>query len=363
MIKVSNLAKTFLTTQDRVAAVGGVDFDVAAGEVFVLLGPSGCGKSTTLRCIAGLEAPDGGDVAIDGVIVSSAAKRAFVPAELRRVAMVFQSHAIWPHMSVLDNVAFPLTDGRDHMPKRQAHERARRALQLVRMEGYDQRPATQLSGGQQQRVALARALALEPKVLLMDEPLSNLDAALREHMREELKTLFAELELTVVYVTHDQVEALSLATRIAVMHEGRLLQVGPPEEVYESPANLTVLEFFGNCNLVAGEVAGTGEVQTPLGLLRPSTRIDRPTGSPVTLAVRPDDVHLCSNSDGAMQAIVRRRTFLGDYVILEVTVNDLAVRLKTPRRVQASPGDTVWLRFPPDSWQLVPEPDAGSLSF
>ena len=348
MISVQGLAKRFEAEHRMVAAVRGVDFEVAAGEVFVLLGPSGCGKSTTLRCIAGLEQPDEGDVSIDGGVVSSADKGVFVPPENRRVAMVFQSHAIWPHMTVLENVTFPLTDGVRSVPKREALERARKALQMVELGGYDDRPATQLSGGQQQRVALARALALEPKVLLMDEPLSNLDAALREHMRDELKALFGNLGLTVVYVTHDQVEALSLGSRVAIMSDGQLLQVGEPEEVYEHPASLGVLRFFGHVNLVPGTAIAQHEVQTAIGVIHPAEPVTAPS---VTLAVRPEDVELCA---GELQGTVGKRTFLGDHVLLEIDVTGVPLRVKAPRHSAAKEGDLVGLNIQTVRWLAIP---------
>jgi len=361
MISVAALAKTFEAEHGRVAAVRGVDFEVGEGEVFVLLGPSGCGKSTTLRCIAGLEKPDAGTIGIAGTTMSSAGSGVFVPPEARRVAMVFQSHAVWPHMTVLENVTFPLVDGVHRVAKHEALQRARKALQMVQLDGLDQRPATQLSGGQQQRVALARALALEPRVLLMDEPLSNLDAALRERMREEMKGLFAQLGLTVVYVTHDQVEALSLASRVAVMSEGHLLQVGPPEEVYERPASLAVLNFFGQTNLLPAEVAAPGELKTPIGAIKVAA--EGAPGDQVTLAIRPEDVELCDGGGAdAVQATVRKRTFLGDHVLLEVAVEGVGLKVKAPRRAPAA-GQTVWLRFPADRWRVFPvKYDPGDMS-
>ncbi len=235
-----------------VRAVAEVSFDAEEGEFLTLLGPSGCGKTTTLRMIAGLERNDGGRIQIGDRVMSSPEDGVFVPPERRNIGMVFQSYAIWPHMSVFDNVAYPL-----RVRKRPADEIRRRVgetLELLSMNGLSERQATALSGGQQQRVAIARALVFEPSILLMDEPLSNLDAQLREQMRVQLRELQQRLGITTVYVTHDQEEAMVLADTIAVLHEGRLVQFGPPEEVYHRPASRTVAAFFGAPNLLAGRV-------------------------------------------------------------------------------------------------------------
>src|SRR5438552_9240906 len=217
---VSDLVKTFADRRDRVRAVDGVSFQIEEGEFYTLLGPSGCGKTTTLRCIAGLERTDGGQIIVDGKIVSSHSPNVFVPPHKRDIVMVFQSYAIWPHMTVFENVAFPLRVSKQRVPRSEITRRVEAALALVQLEGYGGRMATQLSGGQQQRLALARALVREPKLLLLDEPLSNLDAKLREHMRAELRDIQRRLGVTTIYVTHDQIEALSMSNRIALMEQG-----------------------------------------------------------------------------------------------------------------------------------------------
>ena len=248
--RVRGVAKRFAD----VSAVDDVSFDVKPGELLTLLGPSGCGKTTTMRAIAGLEQIDAGEILINDRVVSSAARGIHVAPERRDVGMVFQSYAIWPHMTVFENVAYPLRCRR--VARRELHERVEAGLNLVEMSGFEGRPATLLSGGQQQRVALARALVMQPSVLLLDEPLSNLDAKLRVHMRAHIKELQAKTGLTMIYVTHDQLEAMTLSDRIIVMQRGRIEQIGTPEAIYERPCNLFVADFVGAINLMRGAVAG-----------------------------------------------------------------------------------------------------------
>jgi len=233
-------------------AVDSVDLAVEHGEFVTLLGPSGCGKTTTLRMVAGLERNDTGSITIGGRMVSDAGTDLFVPPDHRKLGMVFQSYAIWPHMTVFDNVAYPLSVR--HMAKTEIRLRVMAALKLVEMEAYAERPAPALSGGQQQRVAIARALVFEPEVLLLDEPLSNLDARLRAQMGEEFRALQRRLKITTLYVTHDQEEAMALSDRVVVMDKGRALQVGAPEEVYRRPASRTVAAFFGTPNFIEAKV-------------------------------------------------------------------------------------------------------------
>ncbi len=243
MIGIRSLTKIFKTGGEAVRAVDAVDLQVNEKEFFVLLGLSGSGKTTLLRCVAGLEKPEAGEIKLGEEIVSAPERGIFVPPEDRGIGMVFQSYAVWPHMTVFDNVAFPLTDGKRRIPRNAMRDRVMKALGLVQLSAFADRPVPFLSGGQQQRVALARALAVEPKVLLMDEPLSNLDARLREEVRDEIRGLAKKLGITVLYVTHDQVEAMALADRIAVMSGGKILQIGGAEDLYHSPESRSVGEF------------------------------------------------------------------------------------------------------------------------
>src|SRR5512145_243402 len=254
MIAIRSITKIFKTGGEAVRAVDAVDLQVREQEFFVLLGLSGSGKTTLLRCIAGLEKPEVGEIRLGDETVSAPGRGIFIPVEDRALGMVFQSYAVWPHMTVFQNVAFPLANGKRRLARAKIRERVMSALELVQLAALADRPVPFLSGGQQQRVALARALAVEPKVLLMDEPLSNLDARLREEVRDEIRNLATKLGITVLYVTHDQVEAMALADRIAVMSGGKILQVGNAQELYHAPASRSVGGFLGAMNELAAVV-------------------------------------------------------------------------------------------------------------
>src|SRR5215475_5446123 len=269
MIRVEGLTKTFTANKEVVTAVAGVAFEVGANEIVTLLGPSGCGKTTTLRFIAGLERPDGGRIVIADQPVVDVAAGIFVPPQRRNLGMVFQSYAIWPHMTVFENVAYALEGQR--MKRAERKRLAMAALETVKLADLADRPAPRLSGGQQQRVAIARAMAGRPQVLLFDEPLSNLDARLRMEMRSELRRIQKEIGLSSIYVTHDQAEALAVSDWIVVMKEGRIVERGRPLDIYRSPRHVFTAQFLGTTNLIAGTVesidAATGrlKVTTPLG--------------------------------------------------------------------------------------------------
>ena len=273
-----------------VTAIDGISFEVRRGEHMTLLGPSGCGKTTTLRALAGLETPTGGEIRIDGRPVFSSRQGINVPAEQRRLPMVFQSYAIWPHMTVFDNVAYGLRLRR--LPRPEVNERVSAALDLVRLADFAKRSAADLSGGQQQRVALARCLAVSPAVLLLDEPLSNLDARLRAAMRLEIQALQRQIGLTSVYVTHDQEEALVISDRIIVMNAGRIEQIGTAFEIYDTPRNAFVADFVGAANLISGVVRpehrrdGLIAIETEGKHLVCGVDPGRPLASSATVAIR-----------------------------------------------------------------------------
>ncbi|MCL5960875.1 MAG: ABC transporter ATP-binding protein, partial [Chloroflexi bacterium] len=324
-------------------------------EFCVLLGPSGCGKTTTLRCVAGLEKPDGGTIEIGGQVVNSASKGVFVPPEARNIGMVFQSYAVWPHMTVFQNVAFPLKEGRRRIAKHLVPERVHRVLSLVRLEGLADRPVTDLSGGQQQRVALARAVVTEPEVLLMDEPLSNLDARLRDEMRVELKRLTRELGVTTLYVTHDQIEALTMGDKICVMRDGQILQMGGPEDIYARPRDQFVAEFVGQMNFVYGQVCGSSEAECSLGVIRCALPEGVGHKERVALAIRPEEVELGGESAVAGNVVrgqIVGRSFLGDAVVWEVRTGETTLIAKLPANQRAEIGNTVSLHLPSECWKV-----------
>ena len=361
MIRIRNLRKAYVTENGPVEAVGGIDLEISEGQFCVLLGPSGCGKTTTLRCVAGLERPDSGQIAIGKTLVTDTDRGIFFPSEKRDFGMVFQSYAIWPHMTVFQNVAFPLTDGWRRVKKSEMAERVERALRLVQLEGLEQRSATQLSGGQQQRVALARAIVTEPCVLLMDEPLSNLDARLREEMRTEIRKLTQEVGVTTLYVTHDQSEALTLGDRVCVMNRGEILQVGSPEEIYQRPVNLFVAQFVGQMNFVGGQVVDKHSVASALGTISCSVPSDLQVGQNVTLAIRPEHVKFLRDGDSfpdggnSVKGNLTGRWFLGPVAVWEVRVGEAVLVAHLPADLHLSIGNSVRLLLPAERWRVFSE--------
>ncbi len=357
MISIRKLRKSFRGQQGVVHALKEIDLEVAEGDFCVLLGPSGCGKTTTLRCVAGLERPDGGEIEISGRVVNSPGSRIFVPAEKREIGMVFQSYAIWPHMNVFQNVAFPLTEGRKRVSKAQVTERVRAALKRVQLDNLEDRPATDLSGGQQQRVAMARAMVTNSKVLLMDEPLSNLDARLREQMRVELKKITKAIGVTTLYVTHDQAEALSLGDQVCVMNHGEILQIAPPHEVYANPANLFVAQFVGEMNFVKGAVVGPGKVESALGVVAAPVPNGVTTGAGVTLAIRPEHVEVSPTvrqDKAATAGRVASRSYLGDAALLEVEINGVTLLAKLAGDTELAVGQDAVVDLPAHRWHVFP---------
>ena len=289
-IRIKNVSKNFFSEGKRIKALVGVDLTIPANQIFTLLGPSGCGKTTLLRCIVGLETPDSGEIAIGDEVVWSREKNIFVPPEKRGLSMVFQTYAIWPHMTVFDNVAYPLQTRKES--KEEITRKVKKTLQFVQLDGFENRPATKLSGGQQQRVALARALIPEPKVILFDEPLSNLDAKLREETRKELRGFLTELNITAVYVTHDRIEALSLSDAIAVMKDGCIAEIGAPKKIYFDSDHQFVADFIGRANLIDGKVMSFEDsytiIDSRIGTIACLKNPDTLVGNDVTLCIRPE---------------------------------------------------------------------------
>jgi iron(III) transport system ATP-binding protein len=354
MLTIDTLVKHYDTgshhtetdAQAQANGVHGVSFDVADGELFTLLGPSGCGKTTTLRSVAGLEQPDSGRIVLGDTVLFDGARRINRPVNRRGLAMVFQNYAIWPHMSVYGNVEFPLriTPRRLRPAARVVRERVERALDTVGLSGFADRNATALSGGQQQRLALARSLVVEPSVLLLDEPLSNLDAKLRENMRIELKRLQRDMGLTAVYVTHDQAEALSMSSRIVIMEKGRIAQIGTPREIYGAPNNRFVADFLGAANFLDGSVSevtdGRATVQTDVGRF---VVVDdaASVGDAVTLCLRMEHLGVVTSGRPAgavnvLEGKLRAAAFLGDRVdhIFECGGHELRTRSNADTQVR-----------------------------
>ncbi|MFO1183615.1 MAG: ABC transporter ATP-binding protein [Bauldia sp.] len=360
MLKVTSVEKTFAGPRGAaVRAVDGVSMEVEEGRFFGILGASGCGKTTLLRIIAGLENPDAGEVSIGGKVVLSPARRINLPANQRDIALVFQSYAIWPHLSVFENVAFPLRVRR--VKRKTIRAEVERVLDAVALADLGGRSATTLSGGQQQRLALARAIVARPKLLLLDEPLSNIDAKLRESMRVELKRLQAEERLTTIFVTHDQTEALSLADTIAVMKDGRFLQVDAPRRVYVEPAAEAVAAFIGSINRVAGESTGLldsdgndlvatewGEVAVSAGHqhLQAHRR--------VVLGVRPERIRIGGGERiNALSGIVDSVMYYGDHQRIFVKLGDATIEMLSPPELVTARGQRLDFSVDPVDFRVL----------
>jgi iron(III) transport system ATP-binding protein len=347
-----------------VKAAQDVSFEVPEGKLFTLLGPSGCGKTTTLRSIAGLERPVSGEIEVAGRTVYSSSRGIFVAPNKRNFGMVFQSYAIWPHMNVFQNVAFPLEVRK--LAKKQIREKVMRVLAAVQLEHLVDREATKLSGGQQQRLALARALVMEPQLLLLDEPLSNLDAKLRDHMRNELKRLQRELSLTTVYVTHDQSEALALSHEIAVMNEGSVVQIGAPRVIYETPKNQFVADFVGSTNFIGGTVtsvepkSGRCLVASALGEIKAHAAEGVAKDKTVIVSVRPEDVELsehepsAAEGDNIIRATVHSKDFLGEYLDFHVKAGDVVLQSRAHPSLRTPTGDPIFVRLRSEKCVAIP---------
>ena len=359
MLKVQGLFTEYPNEKGEIVkAAQDVTFEVPTGEFFTLLGPSGCGKTTTLRSIAGLEKPRVGEISIDKRVVYSSSQNVFIPPNRRGFGMVFQSYAIWPHMDVFENTAFPLQVGDRRFSRQEVRDKVMRVLKAVQLDHLADREATKLSGGQQQRLALARALVMEPLLLLLDEPLSNLDAKLRELMRFELKRLQRELGITTVYVTHDQSEALALSHHIAVMSEGRIQQIGTPREIYERPISPFVADFVGSTNFLDGSILGPDEapnhyrVRTELGELCALGTEPLKAEDKVLLSVRPEDVDLLETRPeermNVWEGRVDQKVFLGECVDFQVKLGERVLLSRRHPSLRTPIGNTIFVKLNPD---------------
>jgi len=358
ILEFSKVTKRF----GDVTAVKRLSFAIGSGEFFTLLGPSGCGKTTTLRLIAGLEEPDEGEIVFDGELIASPGRGIFVPPNRRRMGMVFQSYAIWPHLTVFENVAFALRVRRE--ATQVIKTRVSETLELVGLAGIGDRGATDLSGGQQQRVALARALVYTPTILLLDEPLSNLDAKLREQMRFELRALQRRLRLSVLYVTHDQSEAMTLSDRIAVLHDGRLEQLGTPVDVYETPASPFVGDFLGRTVVLEGTLRRNHKAEW-IELLEAPGRLENHDaywrvvneGKRVRVISRPEDIEILPGGElhpNQVKARVQEVAYLGDHIEYSVTSGGHAFVLAGRKQQPHSVDSEIRLSFAPETITVLP---------
>lgn len=358
-VSVNSLRKTFQLQESTVQALADLTLVSPYKKVLTLLGPSGCGKTTLLRCIAGLETPDAGEIQIGDALVFSSTRKLFLPPNKRGISMVFQSYAIWPHMTVFHNVAYPLEVQK--VPKAEIKRRVRETLARVRLSGFEERPATKLSGGQQQRVALARAMIARPRVLLFDEPLSNLDAKLREEARKELRGFLTELGISAIYVTHDRLEALTISDVIAVMNAGRIVEIGAPKKMYYEASHKFVVSFIGDVNFIDGEITGRaanlGFIKSPLGEIACETEL--PVGTRGTLALRPEIFELVPDNFEQEQNVFRgeitQLLFTGEAYEVEVIVEGIQLSARLSPFTEVQRGDIISLFAAPERCRFIPE--------
>lgn len=357
-VKIVDVVKKYR----HVIAVNRVSLDVKKGELITLLGPSGCGKTTTLRLIAGLEFPDEGEIYIDNVLVSSPSKKVFIPPHKRGIGMIFQNYAVWPHMTVFDNIAYGLKLMK--LPKAEIKQRVSEVLELLDISGLENRYPYQLSGGQQQRVALARALVIRPRLLLLDEPLSNLDAKLRERMRFEIRSIVKKFDLTAIYVTHDQAEALVISDRIVVMNKGVIEQVGKPEEIYRNPANRFVADFIGIANFIPVRIVKiienfNGMAETREGIpIKCIVSARLKENEKAYLMVRPENILIfkeAPSKENTLPVKIKHKVYLGNLTYYWLAYNDLELRAQTTEELNLSEGDIVYAYLKPDRVVALPE--------
>ena len=354
-VVLKNIIKRFPTREGtgEFTAVDNVSLEVHTGELVTLLGPSGCGKTTTLRMVSGFEFPTSGEVLIGGKNVEN------VPPNKRNISMVFQNYALFPHMNIYDNIVYGLKLKR--MKKEELKDKANKIIDLMQLRGMEERFPSEVSGGQQQRVALARAVVIEPKVLLFDEPLSNLDAKLREHMRDELRNIQKTLGITSLYVTHDQSEAMAISDRVAIMKDGKLMQIGTPKEIYDQPGSRFIANFMGKANFIEGKIEGTDggctviKVQdSPLKIPNPG-KVQLSSGDTAYMSIRPESIKL-SKEGGVLKGIVKRATYYGSKIeyCIEIGKDSLIVEIPNPQlSVIFGEGDGVFVDFDMECIRLL----------
>jgi iron(III) transport system ATP-binding protein len=364
-LKVTDLHKTYLSEGQLIPAVRGVSLKINEGEFVTLLGPSGCGKSTFLRCIAGLESPEKGEIEVAGKVLYSSSEGVSVPTHQRNLGMVFQSYAIWPFMNVFDNVAFPLSYGGRNYSKEQKRELVKTALASVQLEGFENRAATLLSGGQQQRVVLARALVYQPDVLLLDEPLSNLDARLREEVRDELARISRTFRLTVLFVTHDQTEALYLSDRIAVIRDGIILQEATPRDLYYEPQDSFVSKFVSGANHIKGKIVEENKsacmctIETDIGRFQGTySATDLVKGDEVVFCIPPTIATVDTKKSGGdkknmIEAKVERIAFTGRITNYLVRARHILLEFQTSKPLEVEENETVQVSFLPEECRIL----------
>ena len=351
ILKVDNLTKNF----GNVKAIQEVDFEATEGKVLSLLGPSGCGKTTTLRCIAGFENPGQGEIYLDNKEITH------IPPEQRGIGMVFQNYALWPHMTVYGNLAFGLQIRK--VPKPEINKRIKKVLGMVQLEGYENRYPRQMSGGQQQRIAMARALVFEPEIMLLDEPLSNLDAKLREEMRFEFTELQKKLGITAVYVTHDQAEALVISDKIVILNQGKIVQTGSPKEIYSNPKNKFVAGFIAVSSFIDGKVGSFGDekkkvvVKTDDGLIIQGFNNNLSIGQKVSVAIRMNVIKFIQdeNKINVFKGKIIQSSYLGNIIDYKIKVGNWEVRTNSEAKYDFKVGSEVTLYLPPNDIIITSE--------
>jgi len=358
-VEVKDVVKKF----DKVVALNHLSFKVREGEILSLLGPSGCGKTTALRVIAGFEDIDEGEVLLDGVVVTSPHKKILIPPEKRNLGLVFQSYALWPHMTVYDNIAYPLKLRK--VPKNEIDEKVKNVLELVGLSGLENRYPSQLSGGQQQRVALARSLVYEPKLLLLDEPLSNLDLRVREAMRGELRRILKKIGITAIYVTHDQEEAFVISDRILLMRNGKKIQEGTPRQIYDHPANLFVAEFIGKSNIFKADVKIINEQERLARVIVPDLSADLlckyPPGMDINnsslIAIRYNEIRICESKPNVEENVLKgeivAQEYRGAFTDYKIQIGKSYINVTLEKPIEAKKKE-VYLYIPPESIKLIP---------